>query len=308
MRHAAAILAIVLAIVTAYAAFSVFHTHQGRGSSTNAVEPVGHMFGASPTRRTSTIRSAHYVVVSSATQAQTGAVVDAVESLYAEYMEFFSLDPGIASGLQLQLYRDRDEFKAHNRSKPWAEAYYQTPACHAYYADDGANPYHWMLHEATHQLNREVSRLPKSKWIDEGLASYFGSSRIDDGRLRAGRIDPGAYPIWWVRKWPLSGDIEQDVSLHRIIPLRSLISGKGGIGIDQAVNAYYIGYWSLTHFLLHARQGHYADRYRRVIAMGGTLEAFEDIIGPIDQIEKEWYAYLLRQASILNNNDPADRQ
>jgi alkyl sulfatase BDS1-like metallo-beta-lactamase superfamily hydrolase len=106
----------------------------------------------------------------------------------------------------------------------------------------------------------------------------------------------------------LSGDIEQDVSLHRIIPLRSLISGKGGIGIDQAVNAYYIGYWSLTHFLLHARQGHYADRYRRVIAMGGTLEAFEDIIGPIDQIEKEWYAYLLRQASILNNNDTADRR
>ena len=40
------------------------------------------------------------------------------------------------------------------------------------------NPYHWMLHESVHRLNREVAHLQLGKWLGEGLAEYFSTSRL----------------------------------------------------------------------------------------------------------------------------------
>jgi len=158
------------------------------------------------------------------------------------------------------------------------------------------NPYHWMLHEATHQLNREVAHLAIPKWIDEGLAAYFGASEIRDDKLIRGSIDINAYPIWWLPSLALSGNIEADFESRKIIPIRALISGTGGPDIAQNVNAYYIGYWSLTHFLFHFDHGRYASKFKQVIAEGGTLESFERNIGPVERIQIEWYSYLRQRA------------
>ena len=46
-----------------------------------------------------------------------------------------------------------------NPNLGWAEAFYREPYCRAYFSDREVNPYHWMLHESVHQLNREVARL-----------------------------------------------------------------------------------------------------------------------------------------------------
>jgi len=208
-----------------------------------------------------------------------------------------SINPSAApTKLQLTLYRDQREFKVHNKSSPWAEAYYLTPNCYAYYAVGEKNPYHWMLHEATHQLNREVAHLTRQKWIDEGLASYFGASEIRDHKLVPGSVDINAYPIWWLPSLSLTGNIEADFESRKIIPIRALISGTGGPDIAQNVNAYYIGYWSLAHFLFHFDHGRYASKFRQVISEGGTLESFELNIGPVERIQVEWYGYLRQQA------------
>ena len=240
------------------------------------------------------IETAHYLIHSSATEEQTARVAEAVEALHAAYTRFFAGTPGMQSNpakLQLVLYKDQAEFKAHNRSSPWAEAYYLPPRSHAYYGD-GDNPIHWMTHEATHQLNREVAHFRKTKWIDEGLADYFGSSWIADGELTPGSIDPATYPIWWLPRLSLTGNLQDDIATGRIIPLRAIVSGKGGPDINRNVNLYYIEYWSLTHFLFHYQEGKYAAQYRQLIATDGTLENFERLIGPIDRIQAEWYAYL----------------
>jgi hypothetical protein len=249
-------------------------------------------------------QTAHYSIRSTATPQQTALVGEAVEYLYDAYSEFFagSIPPaGASAKLQLTLYRDQREFKRHNRSSPWAEAYYQAPTCYAYYAAGEKNPYHWMLHEATHQMNNEVAHFARQKWIDEGLASYFGASEIRDHRLIPGSIDVNAYPIWWLPSLSLSGNLQQDIESRKIIPLRALISGAGGPDISQNVNAYYIGYWSLTHFLFHFDHARYADRYRKVIAEGGTLTMFEKNIGPVDQVQAEWYGYLRQKADAVGN-------
>jgi hypothetical protein len=240
------------------------------------------------------LETAHYLIHSSATEEQTAHVAEAVEALHVAYTRFFadmsSMQPNPAK-LQLVLYKDQAEFKAHNRSSPWAEAYYLPPRSHAYYGD-GDNPVHWMTHEVTHQLNREVAHFRRTKWIDEGLADYFGSSWIADGKLVPGSIDPATYPIWWLPKLQLTGNLQDDISTGRIIPLRAIVSGNGGPDINRNVNLYYIEYWSLTHFLFHYQDGKYAAQYRQLIATDGTLENFERLIGPIDRIQVEWYAYL----------------
>jgi hypothetical protein len=243
--------------------------------------------------------SPRYRIITTADAMQTAQVAGAIEALHDAYLEFFREQLSMqaarhpAKKLKLTLYRDRAQFQVYNNSMPWAEAYYLTPMCHAYYVQDAPNPYHWMVHEATHQLNAEVARFKKAPWIDEGLGSYFGSSRFVDGELRLGEIDKDTYPIWWLADFPVSGDLDADIAQQRWIPLRALLTGEGTPPMGGRVNQYYMQYWSLTHFLFHYDKSHYADAYKRLIAEGGTLANFEARIGPVERVEREWYGYLL---------------
>ncbi len=239
--------------------------------------------------------SPHYTINSTATADQTALVAQAVESFYLAYSAFFEKEIPVgakASKFKLMLYKNRQEFSANNTSSPWAEAYYRSPVCYAYFSEDSESPYHWMIHEATHQLNNELSHFKIPKWINEGLASYFGASKIENGRLLPGKIDANAYPVWWLAQLSLSGNLENDIASGKIIPLRTLIAGKGGPDINQYLNLYYIEYWSFTHFLFHYKNGIYAESYKKLIIQGGSLEDFEKAIGPINHIQSEWYGYL----------------
>jgi hypothetical protein len=240
--------------------------------------------------------TADYTLFSYATSEQTRRVAQAAEALHAAYGRVFT---GMVSNkaptprLQMVLYATRSQFKAHNRSSPWAEAFYQYPRCHAYYDDNAANPYHWMVHEATHQLNREWAQLPLPKWINEGVASYFGTSRIDQGVLRPGDIDPNTYPTWWLPHFWLSGHLDRDLAQGRLIPLYALITGTGP-DINQNVNLYYIEYWSLAHFLFEYDHGRHAAGFKALMKTRGSVDDFVRLIGPVDVIQHEWYAHLLQ--------------
>jgi hypothetical protein len=212
-----------------------------------------------------TIETPHYTITTTATPEETRLTGDAVEHLHAAYTTFFPQPPGTANTvgkLKLTLYKSQREFKANNLSALWAEAYYLRPICYAYYARGQKNPYHWMVHEATHQLNTEVSVFRKAKWIDEGLATYFGTSRIRLGKLIPGEIDADTYPIWWLTRSGLTGNLDADIQDGRWIPIRALITGIDAPNISSNVNRYYIQYWSLTYFLLQYDNGRYAEAYK----------------------------------------------
>jgi hypothetical protein len=246
--------------------------------------------------------SAHYVVRTTADDAQAQRVAADVEALRTAYLAFFPDLPARASPApkhQLLLYGSRAEFQANNRSQPWAEAYYLAPQAVAYAEPGDARASHWMLHEATHQLSRELAGFPKAKWSDEGLASYFGASRMREGKLIAGEPDPDTYPLWWVVDLGLSGDRERDFAAERLVPLRALISGEGGPPIARTVNAHYIGYWSLSHFLIHHDGGRHAAAFRELLASGGGLAEFERRVGPLAEVEPQWYAHLQQQVEAL---------
>ncbi|MFO7956702.1 MAG: DUF1570 domain-containing protein [Candidatus Brocadiia bacterium] len=250
-----------------------------------------------------TVRTRHYVIQSTATRVHTEAAGRALEALHEAYMDLFETLPAVQqphAPLKARLYGERAEFRRHNPNVGWAEAFYRGGICHAYYDRLKGNPYHWLLHEATHQLNHEVAGLEPPTWIDEGLATYFGASRYTNGMLNPGQPDLDAYPVWWVASLRLSGDVDADARAGEIIPLRIIVTGRGGPDIDREFNLYYVHWWSLTHFLLESDEGRLRDRYFRVIREGGALKAFEQNIGAVEQVQSQWYDHLrkLRQAAL----------
>jgi len=126
-----------------------------------------------PARR---VETPHYLIASTASPAQTEQVGQVVELLYNAYSNRFGTLSTFRHEhprLKLLLYKDRREMRWVNPGLGWAEAFYREPYCRAYYSAEEQNPCHWMLHEATHQLNREVAQLNLAQWLEEGIAEYF---------------------------------------------------------------------------------------------------------------------------------------
>jgi len=245
----------------------------------------------------------HYRIESSATPEQTREIGLTAEIVYAGYAELMTeLQHEIHSypKLKMKLFKDRDEFHRCNLAVGWAEAFYRRPYWYQYYySADEAHPYHWMMHESTHQLNAEVARLVLPQWLDEGLACYLSTSRIVEDRLRLGEIDTNTYPVWWLDSFGFSGELVLDKAAGRTIPLRALLSGDGGPDLSKHFNLNYLHWWSLAHFLIQCDNGMWRAGLGRLLCEGVTLEAFEKYIGMVEEIEPRWYAYLLELRETL---------
>jgi hypothetical protein len=242
-----------------------------------------------------TVSTEHYTINSSATAEQAeeiGIVAEILYTAYGDFLRTLDITPRRSGRLKIKLFRDREEFRFCNRVRGWAEAFYRKPYCYQYYSAAEVNPYHWMVHEATHQLNEEVADLSLAQWLEEGIASYFGTSRIVGNELVLGEIDTNTYPIWQIHSLAASGDLKMDKDNNSIIPLRSIISGQEGPDMDEFFNLYYLHWWSLTHFLFHGEDGKYRAGVVPLLQGDCGIEDFERHIGDIERIEQEWYEYV----------------
>ena len=238
----------------------------------------------------------HYVIYSTATPDQTTEIGHVAEIVYAGYRQLaerLACDIHPHRKLKIKLFKDRKEFRHCNRMVGWAEAFYRKPYCYQYYSSGEIHPYHWMMHEATHQLNAEAARLDLPQWLDEGLACYVSTSRIVDGTLALGQVDTNTYPVWWIDSLATSGNLEADKHNVTVIPLRQIVSGRGGPDIDEHFNLYYLHWWSLTHFLMEYQEGLYHSGFRRLLTEGADISAFEKHVGQIELVERQWYDYVL---------------
>ena len=248
----------------------------------------------------------HFTISSSATPEQTIAMGDACERLYRAYAKRFSTLSGYQAKhpkLQMLLYKDRDEMRRINPGMGWAEAFYRKPQCRAFYSADENNPFHWMLHEAVHQLNEEVAHTDLEKWLEEGVAEYLSTSRVRDGELVPGTIDLYTYPVWWISSIAKEGDLAKDLANGSIIPLRAIIEDNGP-DMDDHVNLYYLHWWTLAHFVFETRP----DAAVKLMEAGGTLGAFEKLLGPVETVQPQWYAHVRRIKDTVNKATPHFQQ
>ena len=260
-------------------------------------------FAPRPWKPTLTIKTPHYLIASTASRDQTEQVGRVVEMLYSAYSNRFSTLPTFRHEhpkLKLLLYRDRREMRRINPGLGWAEAFYREPYCRAYYSANEVNPYHWMLHEATHQLNHEVAQLHLAKWLEEGLAEYFSTSRIQNGQLITGRIDRNTYPVWWIDEIATGTNLPASLANGSFIPLQVILTGHGGPSLNSEFNRYYLHWWTLTHFLFESPK--YRAQALILAQQGGGVEAFEPTIGPVSTIQPEWYRHIRLIKAALNGN------
>lgn len=231
----------------------------------------------------------NFAIHSSATKEQTASVGSSVEALHRSYVTLF--EPEVQkSQFQLILFKDQAEFKKHNRSSPWAEAYYKRPYSFAY-AANGENPYHWMLHEVTHQLLTEASGYKLRRWLNEGMATYLGSSKISGNVLQVGNPDKAAYPIWWLAEVRFDQASKPTFSGSPIPSLQEIIE-ESGPPVGENVNSYYIAWWSLVHFLMQGDGGTHRQGAIELLKEGGSPESFQRLIGNYADIEPSWHHHL----------------
>ena len=251
-----------------------------------------------------TLETPHHTIYSTASREQTEDIARALAFLYRAYSNRFG---GLGRfqpthpNLQIKLFKDRAEFRRINRGLGWAEAFYREPYCRAYFSANENNPYHWMLHESVHQLNHEVAHLELAKWLEEGLATYFSTSRLGPKALAVGRIDADTYPVWWIDELATSPELSENLRNGSVIPLRSIITNKGGPSMNQQFNLYYLHWWTLTHFVFESAS--YRDRALTLALRGGGLAAFEDTIGPVEQVQTQWHGYVRGLKAALSGTD-----
>ncbi|HEU5125709.1 MAG TPA: hypothetical protein VFW05_16780 [Verrucomicrobiae bacterium] len=265
---------------------------------------AGWKFLPRPWHPTVVLETAHYHIASTATREQVEEFGNAVEILYNAYSNRFHALPEFDRThpkLKLLLYKDRNEMRRINPNLGWAEAFYRKPYCRAYYSAREINPHHWMLHEAVHQLNEEVAHLDLAKWLEEGLAEYFSTSRIQNGELIPGRIDPNTYPVWWIDEIATTPNLETNVVNGSVIPLRAIITNHGGPSLRQEFNLYYLHWWTLTHFVFERTNS--SESTLQLLKEGGGLAAFEKNVGRLELIEPEWHSHVRRIKKALAGTD-----
>ena len=251
-----------------------------------------------------TLEAAHHIIYSTATRPQTEETARAMELLYNAYSNRLGSLPKFQPAhpkLKVKLFKDRDELRRVNPGLGWAEAFYRQPYCLAYYSANEINPCHWMLHEATHQLNQEVAHVGLEKWLEEGLAEYFSTSRLTPDGLMVGRIDPNTYPIWWMDEIATSPDLAENLRNGSVIPLRCILTDHGGPGLSSQFNLYYLQWWTLTYFVFESPQ--HREHALAFVQRGGGLDAFEQLIGPVETVQAEWHAYVRHLKAALAGSD-----
>lgn len=233
--------------------------------------------------------SPHYTAASTASPRLTREILSRLEIQRRAYLRELSLrHPDTASRLHLRLHRSRREMREMENLPSWAEGMYDDSVCIEYVDPTQNNPWHWSLHEAVHQLNHEVAHLTLPGWANEGVACLFSTSRSHGDSLSLGELDPQTYPIWHYASLHLSGDPEADARAGEIVLAADAIAGRDTSDLSHTVNAHYITWTSLVHYLWATNREAWWDWVRH----DPTVPGLERRYGSLDTIQARWYRHL----------------
>jgi len=151
---------------------------------------------------------------------------------------------------------------------------------------EGAYLYHTVFHEYTHLLvNQSVMSLPL--WLDEGLAEYYGNTRLLDKEIQLG------YP---------SEDHVQFLRENQLMPLATLFQvdhSSPYYNEEHKGSVFYAQSWAFVHYLMVTRTKE-PDipllTYLTLLEQGvDAAEAAVRAFGDLAKVQKELESYI-RQA------------
>ena len=147
---------------------------------------------------------------------------------------------------------------------------------------EGANPFHALYHEYAHALlHLNFSELPL--WLDEGLAEFYGNSKLSDKESRVGTIDETHLYI---------------LHQNKLLPIETLLNvdhSSPHYNEANRASVFYAESWALVHYLLldtEAQQRQLLKNFLSAWDKGASqLEAAQQAFGDLNRFGKVIEAY-----------------
>ena len=259
------------------------------------------------------VRSPHFVVSSNAGEKEARRVADQFEQIRALFHTAFPnlrVDPAEPvlilaakneNTMKLLLPEDW-EVKGHVHP---AGLYQQGEDKHYVILrvdSEGENPYHALYHEYTHALlHLNFTGLPL--WLDEGLAEFYGNSRLGEKESKVGTIDQTHLYI---------------LSQNKLLPIETLLNVEQGSPYyneaDRA-SVFYAESWALVHYLMldpEARQQQLLKNFFSAWDKSGSqIAAAQQAFGDLKRFGQVIEAYsrqrMFRVALFKNGQQAADK-
>jgi len=96
-------------------------------------------------------------------------------------------------------------------------------------------------------------------------------------------------------------DLGKNIRNGSVIPLRAIITNRGGPRLSSQFNLYYLHWWTLTHFVFESPRCR--EHALELVRRGGGLQAFEQTLGPVDKVQAEWHGYVWHLKDVLSGED-----
>ena len=259
------------------------------------------------------VRSPHFVVSSNAGEKEVRRVADQFEQIRALFHTAFPnlrVDPAepvliLAAkneNTMKMLLPEEWEVKGHVHP---AGLYQQGEDKHYVVLrldSEGENPYHPLYHEYTHALlHLNFAALPL--WLDEGLAEFYGNSRLGDKESRVGTIDQSHLYI---------------LGQNKLLPLETLLNVEQASAYYNEANqasVFYAESWALVHYLMLDPEAHQQQLLKNFFAAwdksGSQIEAAKQAFGDLKRFGQVIEAYsrqrMFRVALFKNGQQAADK-
>jgi Flp pilus assembly protein TadD len=259
------------------------------------------------------VRSPHFVVSSNAGEKEARRIADQFEQIRALFQaEFANLRVDRAQPVLILAAKNENTMKL-LLPEDWEVKGHVHPGGLYQEGEDkhyvilrldsaGDNPYHALYHEYMHALlHLNFTELPL--WLDEGLAEFYGNSRLGEKESRVGTIDESHLYI---------------LSQNKLLPIETLLNVEQGSPYYNEANrasVFYAESWALVHYLLldpEARQQQLLQKFVAAWNKGGTQsEAAQQAFGDLKRFGQVIEGYSrqrsFRVALFKNGQQAADK-
>jgi len=218
------------------------------------------------------VRSPHFIVLSNAGEKrarETAVQFEQIRTLFRQVIAFAAN----ANTPVITIFAVKDEGSLRQLLPEYWEKGHGHPAgiffnrLNQFYAAiqldaPGDNPYEALYHEYYHSLSLPyVPGLPV--WLAEGLANFFGNTRISDKEAHLGQPGPG-----WIN----------ELRENRLIPLETLFAvdhASPYYNEQNKMSVFYAESWALTHYLMLGDNGAHRQllfNYLAALGEGATQQ------------------------------------
>jgi len=271
-------------------------------------------FGASdPNQGWIEVRSPHFVVASNAGEKEARRIADQFEQIRTLFHTAFAglrVDPAqpvliLAAkneNTMKMLLPEDWEVKGHVHPAGWYQQGEDKHYVILQLDSAGANPFHALYHEYTHALmHLNFTGLPL--WLDEGLAEFYGNSRLGEKESRTGTIDKTHLYI---------------LQQNKLLPIETLLNVEQSSPYYNEANqasVFYAESWALVHYLMMDPEAQQRQLLKNFLAAwdqsGNQIDAARQAFGDLKRFGQMIEGYsrqtTFRVGLLKNGQQAADK-